>query len=138
MGLIAPVLSGGGGSGTGIGALVGQNKGTIIASYVRGGSISPSRNDAVVGGLVGQNGVSATERGTIRASYATAAVSNGNRDYTQTGGLVGNNQHGTITASYAAGTVSGSGQFALFGCLVGRNAFWQPAYSRRHYQQLLG
>ena len=121
VGLIEPVLSGGLNPGVGywrFGALVGINKGTINASWVRGGSITTMGEGSVAGGLVGQNGVSPSERGTVRASYATARVSNSNGEATNAGGLVGSNVRGTIVASYAAGAVQGGGTDALFGCLA--------------------
>ncbi len=121
VGLIEPVLSGGLNPSVGywrFGALVGINKGTINASWVRGGSITTMGEGSVAGGLVGQNGVSASERGTVRASYATARVSNSNGEATNAGGLVGSNVRGTIVASYAAGAVQGGGTDAEFGCLA--------------------
>ena len=121
VGLIEPVLSGGLNPSVGywrFGALVGINKGTINASWVRGGSITTMGEGSVAGGLVGQNGVSPSERGTVRASYATARVSNSNGEATNAGGLVGSNVRGTIVASYAAGAVQGGGTDALFGCLA--------------------
>ena len=121
VGLIEPVLSGGLNPSVGywrFGALVGINKGTINASWVRGGSITTMGEGSVAGGLVGQNGVSASERGTVRASYATARVSNSNGEATSAGGLVGSNVRGTIVASYAAGAVQGGGTDAEFGCLA--------------------
>ena len=90
VGLINPVVSNGGLTAIGFGALVGHNKGTIYASWVRGGNISASEEETYIGGLVGRNGASASERGTIRASYSTATVSNNNHEFSQTGGLVGN------------------------------------------------
>ena len=120
VGLIEPVLSGGLNPGVGywrFGALVGINKGTINASWVRGGSITTMGEGSIAGGLVGQNGVTASERGTVRASYSTARVSNSNGEATNAGGLVGSNVRGTIVASYAAGAVQGGGTDALFGCL---------------------
>ena len=121
VGLIEPVLSGGLNPSVGywrFGALVGINKGTINASWVRGGSITTMGEGSVAGGLVGQNGVSPSERGTVRASYATARVSNSNGEATNAGGLVGSNVRGTIVASYAAGAVQGGGTDAEFGCLA--------------------
>ena len=128
VGLIDPVLSDGGGFAQGTGALVGLNRGRIYASYVRGGAVrvGAGGESAYIGGLVGQNGErnqNITTRGLIYASYSTAAVSNGNREDTRAGGLAGINQYGDIVASYAAGAVTGSGNLAEFGCLVGRNSF---------------
>ena len=79
-----------------VGALVGQNIGAIVGSYVTG-SVSGGTN---VGGLVGFNLF-----GGVYASYATAVVSGA----TSVGGLVGGN-FGIVTASYATGGVTGSGQ----------------------------
>ena len=121
VGLIEPALSGGLNPSVGywrFGALVGINKGTINASWVRGGSITTMGEGSIAGGLVGQNGVSPSERGTVRASYSTARVSNSNGEATSAGGLVGSNVRGTIVASYAAGAVQGGGTDALFGCLA--------------------
>ena len=128
VGLIDPVLSDGGGFAQGTGALVGLNRGRIYGSYVRGGAVrvGAGGESAYIGGLVGQNGErnqNITTRGLIYASYSTAAVSNGNREDTRAGGLAGINQYGDIVASYAAGAVTGSGNLAEFGCLVGRNSF---------------
>ena len=91
-----------------VGGLVGQNSGTIRASYATG--VVSGRDQ--VGGLVGEN-----LYGTIRASYATANVTSGND---AGGGLVGwNNNRSIIIASYATGMVSASGDGA--GGLVGWN-----------------
>ena len=79
-----------------LGALAGRNEGTIVASYVNGGSV-----DQVVrqsGGLVGVN------TGAITASYARGVTVT---DGTAQGGLVGENT-GTITASYSTGAVQGT------------------------------
>ncbi|MEL7835162.1 IPT/TIG domain-containing protein [Fodinibius sp. N2] len=117
--------------------LVGLNKGTIINSSVSGsikgwqggglvylneGTIEDSHSEAtvdmssgglfyVIGGLVGRNDGTAI----IRNSYSTGDVT-GNA---MTGGLVGWNLGGTITHSYAEGTVTGDG--VNHGGLVGVN-----------------
>ena len=88
-----------------VGALVGDNYGTIDQSYATG-DVSGFNN---VGGLVGYN-----EDGTISQSYATSDV--GGRDYV--GGLVGYNYVITISQSYATGNVSGEYNV---GGLVGYN-----------------
>ena len=91
-----------------VGGLVGENGGTITASYstgsVNGGTTD---TDASVGGLVGSNS------GTITASYSAGSAT-GN---SYVGGLVGGNS-GTITASYSTGSVMGND---LVGGLVGYN-----------------
>ena len=128
VGLIDPVLSDGGGFAQGTGALVGLNRGRIYGSYVHGGAVrvGAGGESAYIGGLVGQNGErnqNITTRGLIYASYSTATVNNGGNEDTRAGGLAGINQYGDIVASYAAGAVTGSGNLAEFGCLVGRNSF---------------
>ena len=99
-----------------VGGLSGQNgSNTIInASYAKG---SVSGNNSV-GGLVGSNNVSSFfigGYGGIISSYATGSVSGGNN----VGGLVGYNRSGTISASYATGSVAGDGDD--IGGLVGRS-----------------
>ena len=86
-----------------VGALVGQNSGTVTSSYATG-----SAEGDYVGGLVGTNWVS----GVIVASYAQVSVTGG-----YAGGLVGSN-NGRIAASYATGSVTGSNDV---GGLVGQN-----------------
>jgi len=80
--------------GSGVGGLVGLNKGTVSNSYV-GGSVNGNQN---VGGLVGSN-----PSGTIDNSHATANVTG---TANNVGGLVGWNS-GTVSNSYATGIVSG-------------------------------
>ena len=85
-----------------IGALVGQNdNGTISNSYVSGGSVVGSGDS--VGGLVGCN------YGTITNSHSSATVSGDS----SVGGLVGEYVDyydvGSITDSYATGSVTGVG-----------------------------
>jgi len=99
-----------------VGGLVGRNEGTVRDSYATG---NVSGTGVSVGGLVGDNGV--TAGGTISESYATGGVSGGR----SVGGLVGFNggdspgaasagaaglnSGGTIRESYATGGVSGGG-----------------------------
>ena len=82
------------------GILVGNNAGTVSASWTSG-TISGDEN---ISGLAGVNS------GTITASYSTAAVTGSSTDATNnrhSGGLVGQNASaGTVTASYFAGTLS--------------------------------
>ena len=117
LGLINPTVN----AGNNGGALAGISRGTIIASYVSGGSVNTDRTTSASGGLVGNN------VGTIIASYATAAVTHsGSITNYYGGGLAGNNAvSGRIIASYAAGAVS-SYVFYFAGAnnsggLVGRN-----------------
>ena len=119
-----------------VGGLVGENKGNISNSYARGsvtgnsqtgglvglhlgGTISDSyaRNEVVgtapgVGGLVGVS--------ESNARIVSSHVSRGSRvsGKNQVGGLVGENK-GSISDSYARGTVSGDSQT---GGLVGENS----------------
>jgi len=93
-------ISGGGG----VGALAGNNLGTVSESSASGGVTASGENS---GGLVGSSG------STVIQSFAKVDVT-GNRD---AGGLVGDNG-GTITNSYARGDVSGGDET---GGLVGEN-----------------
>ena len=98
LGLIDPTVN----AGSNGGALTGINRGTIIASYVSGGSVNTDRTTSVSGGLVGNN------IGAIIAGYSTAAVTHsGSIISYHGGGLAGSNSaSGRIIASYAAGPVS--------------------------------
>ena len=100
-------------SGKNGGGLVGNNQGTISDSYASG---NVSGSETATGGLVGSNGgtVGSGNVPTISRSYASANVSG--RDV---GGLVGSN-HGLVTQSHATGTVSGADGSAAGG-LAGRN-----------------
>ena len=104
-----------------IGALVGWNRGNILASHAAGGTVNGGGGDDSVGGLVG---VINADAGTsnIIASYATGAV-NGGGGLDSVGGLVGVMFTGTntITASYATGTANGSADIDFVGGLVGSN-----------------
>ena len=77
-----------------VGGLVGENAGTIQASYATG---------AVVAGGANSGGLAGRSYGTIQTSYARVAVT-GTDDV---GGLVGENA-GAIQASYATGAVGGT------------------------------
>ena len=116
VGLLNPSVSSSGAS-ENIAALVGRVDQTanIDASYVSGGSVTVSGNDARAGGLAGQN------NGRIRASYSTAAVAtSGDPNGIDIGGLVGFNFGGQLIASYAAGAVTpGSGSGLNAGGLIG-------------------
>ena len=114
-----------------VGALVGNNRGTVRNSYATGEVTGESR----VGGLVGDNsgtlsnshadstvsgdsqigGLSGRNTGIVSSSHA-AGVVNGNEN---TGGLVGFNWDATVTKSYATGTVNG--EDSEIGGLVGYN-----------------
>ena len=96
-----------------VGGLAGQSEGTISHSHVTG-SVEGA---FAVGGLVGQNS------GTITRSYATVDTS-GSIEFVGgfVGGLVGWNDDGTITESYATGSVDSSGDRGFVGGLVGYNS----------------
>ncbi len=97
-----------------VGGLVGYNDGTIntvnATTYVSGAVTGGDGAD--VGGLVGYNDTS----GAITNAYASGAVIGGD---SEVGGLAGYNV-GSISASFATGTVSG-GADAAVGGLVGVN-----------------
>ena len=79
-----------------IGALVGENRGDIVNSYVIGDAV---RGSSYVGGLIGRNS------GVIVNSYTNVAVVGTNF----VGGLAGSSQSGSrIRNSYANGAVVGS------------------------------
>ena len=107
----------------GHGTLVGfNNGGAITASYARGGSVTITAISGYAGGLVGRS------VGPIRASYSTAAVNGGSHNGVDIGGLVGllardpGGADSIITASYAAGTTTYTGNGAVGG-LAGRVRF---------------
>ena len=65
------------------GGLVGQNQGSIVSSYAKGGTVNRSHSNAGdIGGLAGLN------QGSIRDSYATGTV-NGGAGADRVGGLIG-------------------------------------------------
>ena len=69
-----------------IGILAGTNRGTITASYVRGGSVAFTGSvNPTIGGLTGR----IEQGGAITASYSTATVDAGAHDNGRAGGLVG-------------------------------------------------
>lgn len=100
-----------------IGAIAGQNLGTI-SNVSASGTISLGATASNVGELVGLNvGASAV----VTGSTANVALSVGNGSL-QIGGLVGMNQtRATISSSTASGAVSASGTVTNIGGLVGAN-----------------
>ncbi len=100
------------GSGYYTGGLVGYNGAAISGSYATG-SVSHTGTGWYTGGLVGANGDGLSS---ITDSYATGAVIGSSSGY-YTGGLAGQNA-GSISASYATGSVSGA---IYAGGLVGLN-----------------
>ena len=100
-----------------VGVLAGNNFGRIAGAYTTGSVMGAS-----AGGLVGYN------QGAIVASYSTASVTLGtSNSFRHAGGLVGWENGGSITASYAAGAVTGSGAGGLVGRSGGStiaNSYW--------------
>ena len=119
LGLINPTVA----AQASVGPLAGNNQGTIVASWVSGGAVTINGvAQTSIGGLVGNN----SGDGVIIASYSTASVDAGSTQVNvNVGGLVGRNQS-VITASYAAGTTTGSvtgpGSAIAIGGLVGHAA----------------
>ena len=98
-----------------VGALVGQNNGSITASFATGGTLNSDDGADSVGALVGQN------NGNITASFATGGTLNSDDGVDHVGGLVGNNEGGNIIASYATGAANGGDGEDNVGGLVGWN-----------------
>lgn len=105
-----------------IGALVGEQYGTISNNYTTGavtggsyvgglvginqsGTISNSHSTAVLTGDIYIGGLVGLDYGDISNSYATGTVTGGEFGI---GGLVGEHDGGNISNSYATGTVSGT------------------------------
>ncbi|HEY3456790.1 MAG TPA: MBG domain-containing protein, partial [Bryobacteraceae bacterium] len=105
-----------------IGALVGENFGTINSSYVAGSVSTTGFGNTFVGGLVGEND------GTISNSYSLASVSAtvdpGCLGCISIGGFAGDNgfsnPSASIASSFAAGAVSATGT-ATIGGFIGEN-----------------
>lgn len=108
------------GTGSNIGGLIGDNKGSLTAGYNTGAiNASGSTN---VGGIAGSN------NGTIDQVFNTIMVKPGsNQDAaieggTNVGGLVGYNEaHGKITNAYNTSNVVATNQNGIVGGLVGNN-----------------
>jgi filamentous hemagglutinin family protein len=90
-----------------VGALVGDNAGTVSNSYATS-QVTGSGSSA--GGLLGK-----VTAGTVSNSFATGLVTGSG---SAVGGLVGTVTGGTVSASYASGNVSGASEV---GGLVGSN-----------------
>ncbi len=108
VGVISINVTGGGN----VGGLAGRNFGAISYSYATGAVKNLNDN---TGGLVGDN------RGTVTTCYASSAVNGAGTGSDNVGGFVGDNQGGTISNSYATGTVTGVnyiGGFAGSNCGV--------------------
>ena len=128
------------------GGLVGRNTRDIHASYATG-SVKAIGNDAVSGGLVGEQVFSSgTAISAVSACYATGNViaetlnPNKSDDYiTTAGGLIGiaegNDDSDFVTASYATGDVTAGG---YAGGLVGTNITKITACYARGNVKLVG
>ena len=113
VGLINPSVTGS----SVAGALAATNRGTILASYAQGGSVTVTGGGGNgAGGLVGNMDAASAS---IVASWSTASVRAAVTGLT-VGGLLARQGTGTIIASYAAGGVSATGTPAYIGGLVGR------------------
>jgi filamentous hemagglutinin family protein len=104
-----------------LGAVAGENRGTISNVHVLSGTINGGSQSGVsAGGLAAQN------KGLIENSSSAANVSVGNSNspgsLNVAGGLVATNL-GTITGSSASGNVTG-GAFGVLGGLVGQNGLF--------------
>ena len=90
------------------GGLIGRNHSGTISKSWASGSISGGDADAVLGGLVGQNG------GNISQSWASGEISS---EGDKVGGLVGEHRVGTIIQSWSSGEILSEGD--RVGGLVG-------------------
>ena len=117
----------------GVGALAGENHGTISGSYVSGGTIAASGKGDRVGGLVGNN-----RGGSVSDSHSSANVKASGRD-SSVGGLVGwsgsrivredlgwldpnRMKPSIISGSHASGDVNVTGRGSSVGGLVGTSS----------------
>ncbi len=94
---------------TGVGGIVGVNRGTIIYSYSTGHATAYR----TVGGIAGRN-----HHGTIANCYTTGIISGTVGSSWYIGGVLGYNNEGTVHNSHATGAVSGP---SYVGGLVGYN-----------------
>ena len=103
----------GGSVGDSLGALVGTNSGTIIASHSTG-VVNGQEGSDYSGGLVGYTSTGSK----IMASYSRGEVRGGEgSDYV--GGLIGYTKQGTVTASFSSADVFGGDNGYAIGGLVG-------------------
>ena len=113
-----------------IGILAGDNLGTVVASYAKGGSTNGGGGASdYIGGLVGYNN---TRNSVILASYATAAANGDGGNDQGIGGLVGVNNDGNIIDSYATGAVNGGAGNDNVGGLIG----WDQNTEQYYYSLL--
>ena len=127
-----------------VGAIAGENRGTIencsvsgsvtglsdnscvggIAGWHYGGTITDCHSSATVEGIAYIGGVAGQSNDIITACYSTGnvtATKNNTTGYSFAGGVVGYNTNGAIlTACYATGNVKGDGHYV--GGVVGDNS----------------
>ena len=116
-----------------VGGLVGENSGTITASYSRS-PVKATGNRSTVGGLVGTNSryrdsiSNTTYPGIITASYAMGpVVATGTNSFV--GGLVAANSKGTAVDSYWDIPISGQSSSALGTGVQGMRAYGTGSYA---------
>ena len=112
-----------------IGAVAGENNGTIQNCHIKGGTIQGDNFNDNVGGIVGDNygtikscssavtvrdgkttgGIAGSNYSEITDCRSTGTVTSGSGSgYSYTGGVVGYNEGATITACYSTGAITGS------------------------------
>ena len=130
-------------AGSNVGAIAGENSGTIENCSVSGSVTSSNMSSDCVGGIVGQNngtitgchssatvegiayvgGIAGKSNASITACSSTGDVTatKNSTNYSYVGGVVGQNTNGAIlTACYATGNVKGGGEYV--GGVVGGNS----------------
>ena len=130
-------------AGSNVGAIAGENSGTIENCSVSGSVTSSNMFSDCVGGIVGQNngtitgchssatvegiayvgGIAGKSNASITACSSTGDVTatKNSTNYSYAGGVVGQNTNGAIlTACYATGNVKGGGEYV--GGVVGGNS----------------
>ena len=127
-------------AGSNVGAIAGENRGTIencsvsgsvtgstVESYVGGitgknqGTITACHSSATVEGIAYVGGVAGQNNASITACYSTGSVTATGNNTSYAGGVVGqNNGQAILTACYATGDVEGSGEYV--GGVVGDNS----------------
>lgn len=133
-------------AGSNVGAIAGQNRGTIENCSVSG-SVTGSSDNSCVGGIVGWHydassitdchssatvegiayvgGIAGQNSAIITACYSTGSVTatkNNTTGYSYAGGVVGlNNNAAILNACYATGNVKGDGKYV--GGVVGDNVY---------------
>lgn len=130
-------------AGSNVGAIAGQNRGTIencsvsgsvtglsdnsyvggIAGWHREGTITDCHSSATVEGITYIGGIAGQSNASITACYSTGSVTatKNNTNCSFAGGVVGLNSNGAVlTACYATGNVKGDGEYV--GGVVGYNS----------------